>query len=225
MRSVSPLYNEALETEARLNADIASAEAEIQRLVKVERVTFEDKKAGIRVVEYGSINDGHVAIPSPPKVPEPEEHDPRIVSLLGRLTPKKIKHEPPAPPRFDAERKRCAELSTEIDVARQALGVLTPELHRLRLEASFLLCQKISKTYGLLASRLSQAQAELARAVVEHDEFLADLRRQGAALSHLRPCLSQGPNEIGDPVETIGTMLAWARGNGWYDGEIPLRSK
>jgi hypothetical protein len=224
MRSVSPDYAEALETEARLNADIAAAEAELQRLIRTETVTFEDKKAGIRTVSYGTINDGHVAIPSPPKVPEPEEHDARIVSLLGRLTPKRVKHEPNAP-RFDAERKSAAALSDQIDVAREALRVLAPVLHRLRAEASVELCRQIRPLYGPLAARLCHAQAELARAIIQHDEFTTDLRRQGAAFSHLRPCLTQGPNDLGDPIESIRSVLEWARIHGHYDGEVPTRSK
>jgi hypothetical protein len=224
LRSVSPDYAEALDVEARLNADIASAEAEIQRLVKVERVTFEDKKSGIRVVEYGTINDGRIAFPAPPPMPEPAEHDSRIVSLLGRLTPKKVKHEPPAP-RFDAERNSAAALSDQIDVAREALRVLAPVLHRLRAEASVELCRQIRPLYGPLAARLCHAQAELARAIIQHDEFTTDLRRQGAAFSHLRPCLTQGPNDLGDPIESIRSVLEWARIHGHYDGEVPTRSK
>ena len=72
--------------------------------------------------------------------------------------------------------------------------------------------------YQLVADRVCDAILALGEATLANEEFLADMRRQGAATSMLRPVLSQSPDDPGDPIAKLRRLLLWAsEGGGWFD--------
>jgi len=156
-------------------------------------------------------------IPSKAPPPDPTEHPEKITSLLGRLTPKFEKRVAPFKPEWVALKARAAALSDERDAILTALDVIQPEIRREHMAGSAALCRALAGEYGTVAGKVCDALMALGEAAVEHDEWLAGLRKQGAAFGALRPVLVQSPDQFGDPVERIARLLEWAALGGWFD--------
>jgi hypothetical protein len=200
-------------------AELVDKWAEMQR--REEAILAELAEINPQVAKAG----GHSSAESMPRqspAPQPTEHPSAVVELLGKLTPKREVRDIPRPA-FVGLKARAISLSQELDTIREARDVLLPEIRRAHLLGSAALCRALAPEYQIIADKVCDALLALGEAAVLNEEWLADLRRQGAAFSMLRPVLVRGPDESGDPIARIRRLLEWAaEGGGWFDAaQIP----
>jgi hypothetical protein len=223
LRSVAPRWAALADKYAELMRRADEIGAEMAQLLKVERVTMrieeKDPNGKLRgtitvkeTIPLFSSELGSTPLPPPP-VPEPSA---KVVSILGKLLPNNREKPAPVVGPIGERRARVNALTEELEAVREAIKLIEPEIRAAHLEGSADLCRALAPEYQIVADRVTRAIVELGEAAIEHENWLKELRLQGAASSMLRPVLVSALDERGDPIARLRRLLEWAAEGGWF---------
>lgn len=101
----------------------------------------------------------------------------RVAELAGRTVPASRQ----------GDRDRLADVTVDLDDAKEALRLVEVDLFAAHAEASRLLCDTLQPQSRALVRRMAKAAIEFHDAWREQDAFLDELHARGVALASLRP--------------------------------------
>jgi hypothetical protein len=152
---------------------------------------------------------------SPKAKPKPVERHAGAVALLGDLlpplTPEQI--DPPAPPPSWPGEAEHRALGAEIEEVHEAIKLLQPVWARARAEGSKKVCEQRLPDYRQLVAKLVSAAKQFGDALMDHHEFVDEIRVQGASWSFLRPLNIGVFGELDGP-SPVTRLIAEAIENG-----------
>jgi hypothetical protein len=126
---------------------------------------------------------------SPKHKPKPVERHAGAAALLGDLLPPLTPEEldpPPPRPSWPGEAELRA-LGAENEAIHEAIKLLQPVWARARAQGSKKVCERRMPEYRQLVANLVAAAKQFGDVLLEHHEFVDEIRRQGASWSFLRP--------------------------------------
>jgi hypothetical protein len=151
----------------------------------------------------------------PKPKPRPVERHAGAVALLGDLlpplTPEQI--DPPPPPPSWPHEGELRALGAEIEAVREAIKLLQPIWARARAQGSKKVCEQRLQEYRQLVAKLVSAAKQLGDALMDHHEFVDEIRRQGASWSFLRPLNLEAFGEL-DASSPVAHLIGEAIENG-----------
>jgi hypothetical protein len=152
---------------------------------------------------------------SPKAKPKPVERHAGAAALLGDLlpplTPEQI--DPPTPaPSWPGEAEHRA-LGAENEAVHEAIKLLQPVWARARAEGSKKVCEQRLPEYRQLVAKLVSAAKQFGDALIDHHEFVDEIRGQGASWSFLRPLNLESFGEL-DGSSPVTRLIAEAIENG-----------
>lgn len=140
---------------------------------------------------------------------KPVERHPGAVALLGDLLPPPTPEEldpPPLPPTWHGEAELRA-LGSESEKVQEAIKLLRPVWARARAEGSKKVCEQRLPEYRAIVARVVNAVTALGDVLLEHHEFVDEIRTQGAGWSFLRPLNLQGFGELDEPGSLLKSIV------------------
>lgn len=140
---------------------------------------------------------------------KPVERHPGAVALLGDLLPPPTPEEldpPPPPPTWYGEEELRA-LGTESEEVQEAIKLLGPVWAKARAEGSKKVCEQRLPEYRELVGRVVKAVAALGDVLIEHHEFVDEIRVQGASWSFLRPLNLHPFGELDEPASILRSIV------------------
>jgi hypothetical protein len=151
----------------------------------------------------------------PKPKPKPVERHAGAAALLGDLLPPLTPDEidpPPPPPSWPREGELRA-LGAEIEAVREAIKLLQPIWARARAQGSKKVCEQRLPEYRQLVAKLVSAAKQFGDALMDHHEFVNEIRGQGASWSFLRPLNLEAFGEL-DVSSPVAHLIGEAIENG-----------
>ncbi|MGY4313118.1 hypothetical protein [Bradyrhizobium sp. JR3.5] len=191
IRSVSPRYADLLEK----NRELAAQLDELLR--RGQELTQARHKQGV-ATWIGE---------APRPKPQPVKRHEGAEALLGDLLPPQPEHEinPPPLPEAWAGAADWRALDAQIEAIAEAKKLLLPEIESARREYSRMAAERYAKDYAKVVAAVVKSAKALGDALLEHHQFIDQLRLAGVERRSLKPINLQafGDLEGGTPLYEI----------------------
>jgi hypothetical protein len=156
---------------------------------------------------------------SPKPKPKPVERHAGAAALLGDLlpplTPDEINPPPPQPSwRGEAELRA---LGAEIEAVQEAIKLLQPVWARARAVGSKKVCEQRLSEYRQLVAKIIAAAKQFGDVLLEHHQFVDEIRQQGASWSFLRPLNLERFGSLDDVSSPLSRII----GDAIEAGHVP----
>lgn len=109
--------------------------------------------------------------------PAVSDRERRVAELAGRTVPASRQ----------GDKGRLAEVTVDLDDAKEALRLVEVDLFAAHAEASRLVCDTMQPRHRAIVRRMAAAALEFHAGWQEHDALLDELHARGVALASLRP--------------------------------------